>query len=162
MATNYIVSAKKATTVSHSAVGYFAGIPTLWLLSCCLSASDELNLVLAKVNRIHIYKIVKGGLKSIQEIPIFGRIVTMQMFRLRNEVCYQSWTSKLSLFQKTDSILILTDKHQLAILGWNKDTDSIRTRASGCVADRVGRLSDNGQIVTIHKNGVSSICFAVI
>lgn len=56
-----------------------------------------------------------------------------------------------------DSLVILTEKQQLAVLGWNKETDSIRTRAAGCVADRIGRISDNGQIVTVHKNGVRFI-----
>ncbi|EPB68014.1 CPSF A subunit region [Ancylostoma ceylanicum] len=54
MALNYIVSAKKASVVTDAVVGNFTG-------------DEDMNLILAKVNRLEIVKVASDGLKVVQE-----------------------------------------------------------------------------------------------
>lgn len=122
MSMGYVVSAKKATSVLFSASGAITG-------------PNELNLILAKTNRlevrnwkkwidsvtfwksttrniymlegggdwscyiirpriyifmcpfVQIYAVTTDGLRNVVEVPIFGRIATMNVFRWKNEVC---------------------------------------------------------------------------
>lgn len=73
MATNYIVSAQKATVVTHAVVCNFTG-------------PNDLNLVLAKTNRLELMVVTPDGLKSYREVPVFGRIAAVKAFRVKNEV----------------------------------------------------------------------------
>jgi hypothetical protein len=57
------------------------------------------------------------------------------------------------LIQKRDSLLILTCKYQLAILGFDQNGE-VFTRASGSVADRVARPAETGILASVHKSGV--------
>lgn len=51
---------------------------------------------------------------------------------------------------------MLTQKHHLAILCWDSNGE-LRTRASGHIADRVGRHSETGIIACVHSSGVSTL-----
>lgn len=73
MASNYIVSAQKPTVITHAVVGNF-------------TSPNDLNLVLAKTNRVELLSITPSGLKPFREVPIFGRIATVKAFRPPNEV----------------------------------------------------------------------------
>lgn len=73
MALNYIVTAYKPTVVTHALVGSFI-VPT------------ELNLVLAKTNRVELFLVTPEGLKPHRECPVFGRIATIKLFRAPGEV----------------------------------------------------------------------------
>lgn len=126
MATNYIVSAQKATVISHAVVGNFLG-------------TDAVSLVIAKTNRIELLLVTSEGLKAYREVPIFGRIATIKGFRAQGEV--------------EDSLLILTCKYHLAIIRWNAHGE-LMTRASGHIADRVGRPSETGMIACVHHSGL--------
>ncbi|KIH43476.1 hypothetical protein ANCDUO_26517, partial [Ancylostoma duodenale] len=72
MSLNYIVSAKKASVVTDAVVGNFTG-------------DEDMNLILAKVNRLEIVKLASDGLKVVQEVPVFGRIETIRLFRPKGE-----------------------------------------------------------------------------
>ncbi|CAG9535052.1 unnamed protein product [Cercopithifilaria johnstoni] len=126
MALNYIVTAYKPTVVTHAVVGSFI-VPT------------ELNLVLAKTNRVELFLVTPEGLKPHRECPVFGRIATIKLFRAPGE--------------DVDSLLILTAKYHLAIIRWTS-TSELRTRASGHIVDRVGRPSETGMIATVHSSGL--------
>ncbi|KAK6013748.1 CPSF A subunit region [Ostertagia ostertagi] len=59
MALNYIVSAKKASVVTDAVVGNFTG-------------DDDMNLILAKVNRLEIVKVASDGLKGWSKKFLFS------------------------------------------------------------------------------------------
>ncbi|WKY04589.1 hypothetical protein Q1695_005528 [Nippostrongylus brasiliensis] len=131
MALNYIVSAKKASVVTDAVVGNFTG-------------DEDMNLILAKINRLEIVKVASDGLKVVQEVPVFGRIESIRLFRRKNET--------------RDSLLVLTAKNHLAIMSWDVELNELRTRASGNVCDRVGRPSDYGPITCVdRKSGVIAL-----
>ncbi|XGW30811.1 hypothetical protein V3C99_009628 [Haemonchus contortus] len=130
MALNYIVSAKKASVVTDAVVGNFTG-------------DEDMNLILAKVNRLEIVKVASDGLKVVQEVPVFGRIETIRLFRPKNET--------------RDSLLILTAKNHLAVVSWDIERNELKTRASGSVCDRVGRPSDYGPIACVNKAGLIAL-----
>ncbi|EYB86908.1 hypothetical protein Y032_0271g887 [Ancylostoma ceylanicum] len=130
MALNYIVSAKKASVVTDAVVGNFTG-------------DEDMNLILAKVNRLEIVKVASDGLKVVQEVPVFGRIETIRLFRPKGE--------------NRDSLLILTAKNHLAIVAWDVEKNELITRAAGSVCDRVGRPSDYGPIACVNKSGLIAL-----
>lgn len=130
MALNYIVSAKKASVVTDAVVGNFTG-------------DEDMNLILAKVNRLEIVKVASDGLKVVQEVPVFGRIETIRLFRPKNET--------------RDSLLILTAKNHLAVVAWDVERNELKTRAAGNVCDRVGRPSDYGPIACVNKTGLIAL-----
>ncbi|MFH4976853.1 hypothetical protein AB6A40_003562 [Gnathostoma spinigerum] len=126
MALNYVVSAQKATIVHDAVVGNFTG-------------PKEMNLILAKTNRIELFSICAEGLKAMREIPVFGRIACIKKFRLPNE--------------NVDSLLILTTKYHLSIICCNSKGE-VRARASGHIADRVGKPSETGIIACVHESAL--------
>uniref|UniRef100_A0A0K0DAZ2 DNA damage-binding protein 1 n=1 Tax=Angiostrongylus cantonensis TaxID=6313 RepID=A0A0K0DAZ2_ANGCA len=130
MALNYIVSAKKASVVTDAVVGNFTG-------------DEDMNLILAKINRLEIVKLASDGLKVVQEVPVFGRIETIRLFRPKNET--------------RDSLLILTAKNHLAIVAWDVEKNELMTRVAGNVCDRVGRPSDYGPIACVNKSGLIAL-----
>ncbi|KJH52137.1 hypothetical protein DICVIV_01723 [Dictyocaulus viviparus] len=130
MALNYIVSAKKASVITDAVVGNFTG-------------DEDMNLILAKINRLEIVKVASDGLKVVQEVPVFGRIETIRLFKPKNET--------------RDSLLILTAKNHLAIVAWDVEKNELMTRAAGNVCDRVGRPSDYGPIACVNKSGLIAL-----
>ncbi|KAI1706295.1 mono-functional DNA-alkylating methyl methanesulfonate n-term domain-containing protein [Ditylenchus destructor] len=128
-ANNYIVSAQKPTVVNAAVVGNFRN-------------ETELDLVLAKVNRIECLLVTAEGLKPHREVPIYGRIATVVAFRLPGE--------------SLDSLLILTVKYDLAVIQFTP-TGEVRTRASGHVSDRVGRPAETGIIACVHASGLIAL-----
>lgn len=82
MSTNYIVSAQKPTVIAHAVVGNLTG-------------PGDLNLALSKINRVELYLITPDGLKLLREIPIYGRIAVIKLFRAKDEVsCFFCQFSK--------------------------------------------------------------------
>ncbi|CAJ0931428.1 unnamed protein product, partial [Mesorhabditis belari] len=122
MSTNYVATCKKPTVVTHSFAGNFTG-------------EEDLNLILAKVTRIEINLIAADGLRFVQEIPIYGRILDLAILRVKGEKC--------------DSIVIITDKLHMAVLSW-RDGEVV-TRAHGCLSDKVGRISETGIKCIVHS-----------
>jgi DNA damage-binding protein 1 len=72
-ASNYIVSAQKPTVVNGCVVGSFRN-------------PDELDLIIARTNRIEMLLVTDEGLKPYREIPIFGRIAVIKAFKAPGEV----------------------------------------------------------------------------
>lgn len=72
---NYIVSAQKPTVVNAAVVGNFRN-------------ENELDMLISRINRIEYFLVTEEGLKPFREIPIYGRIATLNSFRLLGEVYF--------------------------------------------------------------------------
>ncbi|XP_024396613.1 DNA damage-binding protein 1a [Physcomitrium patens] len=116
---NYVVTAHKPTNVTHSCVGYFTN-------------PQELNLIIAKCTRIEIHLLTASGLQPMLDVPIYGRIATLELFRPPGE--------------SQDVLFISFERYKFCVLQWDAETGLLVTRAMGDVSDRIGRPTDNGQI----------------
>ncbi|XWS62379.1 hypothetical protein CRYUN_Cryun06bG0005900 [Craigia yunnanensis] len=115
---NYVVTAHKPTNVTHSCVGNF-------------TSPQELNLITAKCTRIEIHLLTPQGLQPMLDVPIYGRIATLELFRPYGEA--------------QDFLFIATERYKFCVLQWDAETSELLTRAMGDVSDRIGRPTDNGQ-----------------
>ncbi|KAG6793567.1 hypothetical protein POTOM_002781 [Populus tomentosa] len=122
---NYVVTAHKPTNVTHSCVGNF-------------TSSQELNLIIAKCTRIEINLLTPQGLQPMLDVPIYGRIATLELFRPHGEA--------------QDFLFIATERYKFCVLQWDTETSELITRAMGDVSDRIGRPTDNGQIGIIDPD----------
>ncbi|KAG0461871.1 hypothetical protein HPP92_020347 [Vanilla planifolia] len=122
---NYVVTAHKPTAVSHSCVGNF-------------TSPQELNLIIAKCTRIEIHLLTPHGLQPMLDVPIYGRIATLELFRPHGE--------------SQDLLFIATERYKFCVLQWDGETSELITRAMGDVSDRIGRPTDNGQIGIIDPD----------
>ena len=68
MAYNYVVTAHKPTAANASLFGNFTG-------------PDDLNLIVAKNNRLDIQLVTAEGLVPLLDVGIYGRIASMQLIR---------------------------------------------------------------------------------
>lgn len=66
------------------------------------------------------------------DVPIYGRIATLELFRPHGET--------------QDLLFIATERYKFCVLQWDAETSELITRAMGDVSDRIGRPTDNGQI----------------
>ncbi|KAK8563210.1 hypothetical protein V6N13_018256 [Hibiscus sabdariffa] len=122
---NYVVTAHKPTNVTHSCVGNF-------------TSPQELNLIVAKCTRIEIHLLTSQGLQPMLDVPIYGRIATLELFRPHGEA--------------QDFLFIATERYKFCVLQWDSETSELITRAMGDVSDRIGRPTDNGQIGIIDPD----------
>ncbi|CAI9783475.1 unnamed protein product [Fraxinus pennsylvanica] len=122
---NYVVTAHKPTNVTHSCVGNFTG-------------PQELNLITAKCTRIEIHLLMPQGLQPMLDLPIYGRIATLELFRPHGET--------------QDLLFIATERYKFCVLQWDAEAAEVITRAMGDVSDRIGRPTDNGQIGIIDPD----------
>ncbi|KAJ0844874.1 putative transcription factor WD40-like family [Helianthus annuus] len=122
---NYVVTAHKPTNVTHSCVGNFTG-------------SQELNLIIAKCTRIEIHLLTPQGLQPMLDVPIYGRIATLELFRPHGET--------------QDLLFIATERYKFCVLQWDAAANEVITRSNGDVSDRIGRPTDNGQIGIIDPD----------
>lgn len=99
MSQQYVVTAKKATSVSKSLVCHFTG-------------SDDLNLVIAKGARLEIREITPEGLQHRLDVPIYGAIATMEAYRLHDESC--------------DRMFVLTERYQFCVLQYDAEKQVTR------------------------------------
>jgi len=72
------------------------------------------------------------------DVPIYGRIVTMDLYRPVGE--------------QQDLLFISTEKYKFCVLGYDAKTGEIVTRANGDIQDRIGRPADIGQIGIIDPD----------
>ncbi|CAI9760069.1 unnamed protein product [Fraxinus pennsylvanica] len=122
---NYVVTAHKPTNVTHSCVGYFTG-------------PQECNLIIAKCTRLEIHSVASQGLQAMLDVPIYGRIATLQLFRPQGET--------------QDLLFVATERYKFCVLQWDAEAAEVITRAMGDVSDRIGRPTDNGQIGIIDPD----------
>jgi len=118
---NYVVTAHPADAVSHALVGNFI-------------SEDELDLIVSKGSRLVIYSVGQEGLQPFKEVPMYGRIATMQLWRPPG--------------QKLAQLFLSTESNKFCILAW--DGSEIVTKANGDLADRIGRPADSGPIAIME------------
>ncbi|PNT71609.1 hypothetical protein BRADI_2g32134v3, partial [Brachypodium distachyon] len=119
---NYVVTAHKPTAVSHSCVGNF-------------TAPQHLNLIVAKCNRMEIYLLTPQGLQLMVDVPLYGTIATLELFRSRSET--------------QDFLFICMERYRCIVLHWDGRNSELITRSGGDVSDFIGCPTDNGQIGVI-------------
>eukprot|EP00240_Pyramimonas_obovata_P000173 CAMPEP_0118957844 /NCGR_PEP_ID=MMETSP1169-20130426/62317_1 /TAXON_ID=36882 /ORGANISM="Pyramimonas obovata, Strain CCMP722" /LENGTH=1091 /DNA_ID=CAMNT_0006905945 /DNA_START=129 /DNA_END=3404 /DNA_ORIENTATION=- len=122
---NYCVTAHKPTSVTHSCVGHF-------------TSETEVNLIIAKYTRIEIHKLTAEGLEPMLDVPIYGRIATMKLFRPPGET--------------KDWLFLSTERYKFCVLTYNEHTGELETRAHGGVQEKVGRPTDHGHIGIISHD----------
>ncbi|EEF35767.1 DNA repair protein xp-E, putative [Ricinus communis] len=98
---NYVVTAQKPTNVTHSCVGNF-------------TSPQELNLIIAKCTRIEIHLLTPQGLQPMLDVPIYGRIATLELFRPHGEA--------------QDFLFIATERYKFCVLQWDAETSELITR----------------------------------
>ncbi|KAA6369369.1 MAG: hypothetical protein EZS28_035104 [Streblomastix strix] len=114
-------------------------IPPGAVIGSCLLES-ELNsnfqfLIIAKVQSLEIYRISRSAMIPISSIPINGRISVFEKMKLA--------------FDKQESVVVLTQKHQLCIFDFDEHTHDLVTKVSTSVLDLVGRKLSREPIVVI-------------
>lgn len=115
---NYVVTANRPTSVRSSVVGNF-------------TSDTEMNLILSKGTRLEIWKMTEAGLKGVSDVPIYGRIAVLHIFRPPGE--------------SKDVIFLSTEHYQFCVLEWDPLKEELRTRARGTLEDKVGRPAEEGQ-----------------
>lgn len=98
---------------------------------------NELNLIVAKNNRLEVYMVTPEGLRPIKEIGIYGKIAVLKLFRPAGE--------------SKDLAFVLTGRYDAMILECRQNGSSIDivTKAHGNVGDRVGKPAETGIIAII-------------
>lgn len=119
------MTAHKPTNVTHSCVGNFTN-------------PHDINLIIAKCTRIEIHILAPQGLQPMLDVPIYGRIATLELFRPHGEA--------------QDYLFISTERYKFCVLQWDAESGELITRAMGDVSDRIGRPTDNGQIGIIDPD----------
>eukprot|EP01114_Cavostelium_apophysatum_P022802 TRINITY_DN8377_c0_g1_i1.p1 TRINITY_DN8377_c0_g1~~TRINITY_DN8377_c0_g1_i1.p1 ORF type:complete len:965 (-),score=280.18 TRINITY_DN8377_c0_g1_i1:487-3381(-) len=122
MSWNYVVTAQKPTAVSHSLVGNF-------------TSPKDINLIISKGTRIEVHLSTPDGLQPMLDLPIYGRIASMELYRPQGE--------------QQDLLFICTERKKFCVLKYEADAGEIHTKAVADVQDRNGRDADVGQIATI-------------
>ncbi|XP_066157615.1 DNA damage-binding protein 1 [Euwallacea fornicatus] len=124
MSHHYIVTAHKPTAVTACITGNFTS-PT------------DLNLIVAKSNRLDIYLVTPEGLRPIKEIGLYGKVAVMKLFRPQHE--------------KKDLLFIITYRYNAMILECQNGDENLEiiTKAHGNVADRIGKPSETGILAVI-------------
>lgn len=120
---NYVVTAHPADAVSHALAGHFISTDV-----------EQLDLIVSKGSRLVIYTVCLDGLQPFKEVPLYGRVATMQLWRPAGH--------------DRDMLFISTERNKFCILAW--DGNEIVTKANGDVSDRIGRPADAGPIAIIE------------
>ncbi|KAI3709968.1 hypothetical protein L2E82_39739 [Cichorium intybus] len=114
---NYVVTAHKPTNVTHSCVGNFTG-------------PQQLNLIIAKCTRIEIHLLTPQGLQPMLDVPIYGRIATLELFRPHGET--------------QDLLFIATERFVVCVLQWDAEANMVVTRAMRDVSDGIETPTHKG------------------
>jgi DNA damage-binding protein 1 len=123
---NYVATVQKATYgVTHSCVGSF-------------TSPHDINLIIAKRSRIEIHLFTPQGLKPLLDVPIYGRIATLELFRSHGE--------------PRDSLFLSTEKYKFCVLQWDMQAGELITKAIGDLSNRMRRPIEGGQIGTIDPD----------
>ncbi|KAM0886109.1 hypothetical protein ACQ4PT_029885 [Festuca glaucescens] len=150
---NYVVTAHKPTSVSHSCVGNFTGPHQLNLIVAYARHSPSLRSVSPslgfssspcgsaalpsrKCTRIEIHLLTPQGLQPMLDAPIYGRIATIELFRPHNET--------------QDFLFIATERYKFCVL-----------KSMGDVSDPLGCPTDNGQVIPFDNKGQLTDAFDI-
>ncbi|TDH74292.1 uncharacterized protein CCR75_001185 [Bremia lactucae] len=115
MAYNYVATAQKPTSVTHSLTAAFTG-------------PNDTNLLLAKSTRFEVHLLTPEGLQPQHDINLYGRIAIFEVFRATNES--QDW------------LFIVTQRFQFCVVSYDATTQQVVTKAHGSIRDAIGRSSE--------------------
>jgi DNA damage-binding protein 1 len=118
----YSVLAQRPTAVDFLAVGNF-------------THPSVRNLILAKSSFLEIREITAQGLLPYYEVPIYGKIAAIFLFRPDN-------------FQK-DLLFIITERYDFCVLKYSSSTKELITVSSGSAQDCVGYPADCGVLAAV-------------
>ncbi|GER29769.1 DNA damage-binding protein 1 [Striga asiatica] len=114
---DYVLTAP--TNVTHSCVGNF-------------TAPNELNLIVAKCTRIEIHLLSSQGLQLMLDMPIYGRIAILELFRPHGET--------------QDHLIMVKEAYQFSVLQWDAENAEFITRAMADVSYQIGIPAENRKI----------------
>ncbi|KAF0696243.1 hypothetical protein As57867_012953, partial [Aphanomyces stellatus] len=112
---NYVVTAQKPTSVTHSCVGSFTG-------------AGDTNLILGKSTRVEIHLLTPEGLTPLHDVAIYGRITILELFRPPSS--------------SVDLLFLCTQRYQFCVLEYDASTKTVVTKAHGNIRDSIGRMSE--------------------
>lgn len=115
MTYNYVATAQKPTSVTHSLTAAFTG-------------PRDTNLLLAKSTRFEVHLLTPEGLQPQHDVNLYGRIVVFETFRAAGEL--QDW------------LFIVTQRFQFCVLAYDPASRQVVTKAHGSVRDAIGRSSE--------------------
>ncbi|KAL1236897.1 DNA damage-binding protein [Trichinella spiralis] len=121
---NYIVTAKAATAVTHSLHGSF-------------TAPGSSDLIIFKNSRFEVHSVSAEGLQYVTEGKMFGRIGAAKLFTPKGE--------------NKALMVIVTLKQDVAIVEY--DNGRIKTLASRNISENFGRPASNGILLSVHPDG---------
>ncbi|CAH1759117.1 8184_t:CDS:10 [Entrophospora sp. SA101] len=122
---NYVVTAHKSSSVIDSVKGKFC-------------TTGEINLFVNKITHIEIYTLIPGGLKLLQDVPIYGRIACMGIYRPAR--C------------DTDLLFVTTENLDYFVLSYDQTTQKVKTECYGNFnAKKSKRPSEPGQLLAIDE-----------
>ncbi|KAM3237195.1 hypothetical protein P3L10_012224 [Capsicum annuum] len=90
-----------------------------------------------KCTRIEIHLVTSNGLELLLDVPIYGRIATLELFRPNGET--------------QDLLFIATERHEYCVLQWDAKAYEFITRSNGNLAGR-NRPMDTYQIGSIDPD----------
>ncbi|KAJ1622354.1 hypothetical protein T492DRAFT_326446 [Pavlovales sp. CCMP2436] len=125
MSYHYVVTAHKPTNVTHAVVGNF-------------TAPNDVNLIVCKSTRLELHTLIDERLQQVLDVPIFGRVATLQLWKPAGEKC--------------ELLFLTTERYQFCVLAFDPSTHELVTRANGDLHDRVGRPVEFGQIAIIDAS----------
>lgn len=111
MAYNYVVTAYKPCKVTHTCVAHFLH-------------PKQRNLLVAKIDRIEVYKFNPDGLELVETLSVFGRVCGMVTFRpspKRAGLDSKANGATHPGFDQ-DYLALYTDKHNFCVLRWDYQT----------------------------------------
>ncbi|KAK8792811.1 hypothetical protein WA158_004975 [Blastocystis sp. Blastoise] len=122
---HYVASAKQPNAVTHGVVGHFTG-------------PDNLDLIIAKCNRLELYNVTSEGLQPVYDVPIYAQISALCKYQPQG--LNQEW------------LIVVTYACDLCILSFDCEKHQIVTQISANIQDNIGRPIDREPICIIDPS----------
>ena len=100
----YVVTSHKPTVVQSTMTGNFT------------SATDR-NLIAVKSTRLELSLLTPDGLQPMFDIPLYGRVATVQIFRPKGSLL--------------DRLFVCTESFKFCVLAFDSKTKRVVTKATG-------------------------------
>ncbi|OMJ24445.1 DNA damage-binding protein 1a [Smittium culicis] len=121
-----ITTVNKPTSVYSSLKGNF-------------SAPDKVSLVLAKCNRLEIYRLSGDSLVLLGEHILHGRVISINKIRFNSS--------------NLDSIIALTDKKQFGIWSWNSNIGVFEVEFLDSIESKIERPLETTSMLAVDPYG---------
>ena len=135
---SYVATASRPSAVTHCVRARFTS-PQGW------------DLILAKNTRLEVLSLTTEGLKPVLDVPIRGRIASLDVIRTSSTSAAAGGASSQAT-ACPDVVLVITERYRFALLGYDAQAQQIITLASGDVGDDVGRPADCGPLCCVDAD----------